>query len=387
MVNINFTTLPSYLYALILGVAGGLIFRAIRYTNRPGWALGNKRSWPYVLGGGVFGPLLLLLLRNSGWSPPDIEWILVAAIGAAVGVGELASRYRDAPIKAILSVPATVYVLLNAGAAVFALALGRYMHLWTTSDAIGRTAVPVNWAQVLTAGFGAMVILRGSIFNVRVGDKNVEVGPSTFLQSVIEAADRAVDRLRAQERAWTVAAIMEGVASDKAIDALPSYITALMQNMSQEDQTKFAESVSTISGGKASGQLKAWIVGLSAMNYTGEGVLRAAVTSLDAQIRLTVDQGAAPPVVSPGANSAASTAQNAAWMQRLVSWSRFGGRSPQSKGASPRSVIEIASKPRMPASAAHDRGTTTTEIEAAAAGRSEQRSIRRRCVTPRFASK
>src|SRR5262249_19720627 len=155
----------------------------------------------------------------------DWDWIVVGMIGGAVGVGELASRYRDEPTKAILSVPSLTYVLLNAGASVAALALGRYFGLWKLT-----TDEPIAWSQVLAAGFGAMVLLRSSVFRARVGDQDVEIGPSSFLESVMNAADRAVDRLRAQERAWTVARMMENVVSERALVVLPSYIVALMQN-------------------------------------------------------------------------------------------------------------------------------------------------------------
>jgi methyl-accepting chemotaxis protein len=207
--------------------------------------------------------------------------VLVAALGAAVGIGELASRYRDEPAKAILSVPATIYVLLNATAAILALVLGRHFDWLPTAEE------PIAWSQVLAAGLGAMVILRSSVFQVRVDDhQDVAVGPSSFLESVMAACDRAVDRLRAQERAWAVARVMEGVSSEKAMTILPAYISALMQNLNPNEQGDFESRIEKIRSGKQTDQVKALTLGLLAMNYIGEKVLTAAVQSLAAEIRL-----------------------------------------------------------------------------------------------------
>jgi hypothetical protein len=53
------------------------------------------------------------------------DWIVVGPLGALVGVGELVSRYRDAPARALASLPAVLYVGLNVVAAVTALALSQ----------------------------------------------------------------------------------------------------------------------------------------------------------------------------------------------------------------------------------------------------------------------
>ena len=48
-------------------------------------------------------------------------YVLVGALGAAVAIGELVSHYRDAPMRALATFPALLYIGINAGAS-----LGRW---------------------------------------------------------------------------------------------------------------------------------------------------------------------------------------------------------------------------------------------------------------------
>ena len=122
-------------------------------------------------------------------------YVLVGALGAAVAIGELVSHYRDAPMRALATFPALLYIGINAGASLGALALIRAFD-WkfgmngTSSDA------DVRWTQTLVAGFGALAFFRSSLFIANIGGQDIGIGPSAFLQSVLDAADRGVDRAR-----------------------------------------------------------------------------------------------------------------------------------------------------------------------------------------------
>src|SRR2546421_449983 len=170
------------------------------------------------------------------------SYLLAALTGIAVGGTELISRYKDAPGKALFCLPALGYVAINAAAAVGALGLIDTFN-WTFGATLGTAAL--RGTQVLVAGFGSVALFRSSLMNVKVGDKDVVVGPSGLLQVLLSAADRAVDRRRGIART-AILKVMEGVDFEKAKSALPAYCLALMQNLPPEDQKALASQIKSI---------------------------------------------------------------------------------------------------------------------------------------------
>ena len=210
-----------------------------------------------------------------------MDYVAVAFIGALVGLGELIARYRDAPGSALGNPAAALYVGVNAVAAMAALGLVHAFG-WTFGAEPGEQE---RWTRVLVSGFGAMAIFRSSLFVVRAGDQDVGVGPSGFLQVLLTAADRAVDRRRAGARAGEVSRAMEGVSFSKACEALPSYCLALMQNATEDEKVALANQVTLLRDAQMEDRAKTLALGLALMNVVGSGVLEAAVGSLREEIR------------------------------------------------------------------------------------------------------
>jgi hypothetical protein len=208
---------------------------------------------------------------NWSW----LDWVAVAALGAVVGASELISRYKDAPEAAIKTWPAIFYMAINALASVAALAL---IHAT-------RTFPNSRWAQILTAGVSAMAFFRTSLFVVRVGDRDVGVGPSGFLQIFLSAADRAVDRKRGAVRSSAVVQVMKSVDYAKARHSLPEYCLALMQNVPPEDQQALEQLLEALDKRDADPSVKTLLLGLELINVVGVDVLKTAVKSLGDQIR------------------------------------------------------------------------------------------------------
>jgi hypothetical protein len=138
--------------------------------------------------------------------------------------------------------------------------------------------------QALVAGFGALAFFRSSLFIVRVGDQDVGMGPSAFLQSVLEAADRGVDRGEANVRSRVVSDVMRTVEFEKAYESLPAYCLALMQNVPDGVQTQVGRQVDAIRAGSMTDSAKVLLLGLLLMNVVGGDVLRSAVSGLSREI-------------------------------------------------------------------------------------------------------
>lgn len=208
-----------------------------------------------------------------------VDFLVVIAIGGLVGVGELVARYRDSPGRALLAPSAWLYIAVNAASS--AAALGLILAFgWT----FGQTGEAARWIQVLVAGFGSMALFRSSLFMIRIGDQDVGVGPSSFLQVVLNAADSGVDRSRAEYRADLTGNVMINVDYEKAKAALPAYCLMLMQNLSPDLQRDLVTDLNAIESTEMDSVVKSLNLGLRLMNMVGPHVLQQAVQSLGDRI-------------------------------------------------------------------------------------------------------
>jgi hypothetical protein len=214
----------------------------------------------------------------------SLDFVLVALLGGLLSVSELMSRYRDEPIRAVSNPPAILYVVINVGAAVAALAAARLFGWSFGVDP--ANAEQLRWTQVVVAGLGAMALFRSSLVNVRVSGQDVGVGPGTLLASLLETADRAVDRVRGRQRALAIAPLMHDISFEKAYIALPTYCTHLMQNLSAHDQDNLADRVQSLADTtNMDDHAKALALGLLLVDVLGENVVKAAIEGLGESIR------------------------------------------------------------------------------------------------------
>jgi hypothetical protein len=246
-----------------------------------GWL--DPRQWPPSLKAAAGLAVLALASAIAGHFVYR-RFIVAVLIGALVGTGEIVSRYRDAPERALWTMSALLYILINAAASCVALYV-----IWRFKVAVTADSLRTIITQTLMAGFGAMAFFRTSLFIVRVGDQDVAIGPVAFLQVVLSATDRAVDRVRAEARAVSVTDCMEGVSFDRAWTALPSFCFALMQNVPSDEQQGVGDAVTALKGSAIDNETKVKNLGLLLLNVVGTKVLLTAVNELAQQIRKTVE--------------------------------------------------------------------------------------------------
>lgn len=203
--------------------------------------------------------------------------LAVALLAGLVGVGELLSRYRSDPVYSLVRVPAAwVYVLINAGAGVAALLLIEEFG-WT----FGASGDTVNLWRVLVAGFGAMAILRSSLFTARIGSQDVDVGPSLVLGAILEACDRNVDRKSAGRIVQGVADLVSGLDASRVLFTVPVVCLALMQNFPPSSQAQLAADLKKIQEDPNfdPGQ-KAVVVVVTLTKYLGSELVQKVVQQL-----------------------------------------------------------------------------------------------------------
>jgi hypothetical protein len=147
------------------------------------------------------------------------------------------------------------------------------------------TEETIRWTRVLMAGLSAMALFRTSLFIVRAGDRDIGVGPASFLQIFLTAADRGVDRDRAQTRSTTVGELMKGLAYAKARSGLPPYCLALMRNLPDEEQKALTNALSLLDAINVEESIKVRLLGLELINVFGEDVLREALNSVGDEMR------------------------------------------------------------------------------------------------------
>jgi hypothetical protein len=214
----------------------------------------------------------------------SIAWpVATGLFGAMVGSCELIGRYRDAPMEALRNIAAFIYIAVNIVAAIAAYAL-IVRFGWT----FGATPPQVPLVQAGVAGFSAMAFFRSSLFNVRVGDTDVAVGPAILFQILTFATDRAVDRKRGATRSTLIGGIMAGVSFNLARDILPNFCFELMQNVPLEERQNLILKTGALASLPPSGMtdsVKAMQLGLMLMNVVGREVLTIAVRSLGERIQ------------------------------------------------------------------------------------------------------
>ena len=171
------------------------------------------------------------------------------------------------------------YLGLNVAAAVVTLWVVRSFEI--TFGVPADQAPELRLVQVLGSGFSAMALLRSAIFIVRVGERDIGIGPQALLTVMSTASDRAVDRRRASDRVRIMSEVMPRIAFDRAATALPAYCFQLMQNTSGEEEARVGALVRELQGNPdLPPQLKSRILGLVLLTIVGEDVLRAAVDDL-----------------------------------------------------------------------------------------------------------
>jgi hypothetical protein len=107
------------------------------------------------------------------------------------------------------------------------------------------------------------------------------VGPAIVLDTLLGAADRAVDRVMAEPRAKFVHDLMGDLWFARVAVILPGHCIALMQNVSSEESQRIASIVNSLRASQdMPDKIKVLNLGLALVTVVGEKVLETAVNGL-----------------------------------------------------------------------------------------------------------
>lgn len=192
--------------------------------------------------------------------------LLSAALGATVGASEIVSRYRDEPMQALTSSPASIYMLMNA--TVSALTYGL---LTKYAETVIPSLTDDPLMRSIVAGFGAMAILRTKFFTLRTeGGEEVAIGPDAAVTAFLNAADRGIDRIRASRRLALVSEEAEKTSRPEAGADFLQISLAAFQNLSSEEKTELTEIIEDMKTAPFSAGLKLRAIAYGLLNVTGE---------------------------------------------------------------------------------------------------------------------
>lgn len=166
---------------------------------------------------------------------------IAGGLAGLVGLAELVTRYRSDPIFALQLPLAWLYVGLNVATGAAALLIVRAFG-WD----FGQTSNVELW-RIMVAGFGATAFFRSSLFVTKVGETEVNVGPSQVLKSLLDTFDRGIDRECARRLSQVTSPSLIGkLDPDRVMSTLPVLCIALMQNFPPSDQAMLAADIGKV---------------------------------------------------------------------------------------------------------------------------------------------
>lgn len=150
----------------------------------------------------LFGLLCLFLIAVGSWLVPWDQFggrwrplVFAFMFGSLVGMSEIASRYRDEPLRAMASPFGLIYAVLNGSFSIAAtFIILRFSNTFPGIAADGALLA-------ITAGFGATAVMRTRLAVIKGADgKDVSIGPDYVVNILMQAVDKNVDRHRAAVR-------------------------------------------------------------------------------------------------------------------------------------------------------------------------------------------
>jgi len=205
--------------------------------------------------------------------------LFVFAFGSIFGLAELINRHSN--IKLIFTLfLGWLYIGINGIVSIIAFLLIKYF-----KGPIASTEIEITY--IIVAGFGAMMILRSSIYSIKIKDKQVDIGLGQILQTFLNAIEKSFGTNSGELQMTEIEEIMRNVDFVKAKDSLTMLCVSYRDNFSQEDSESLNQSIESIANTSIPNKVKAMQLGKSISKFLSTKLLKKAVNILGNDIRIT----------------------------------------------------------------------------------------------------
>ena len=212
------------------------------------------------------------------------SYIVVGTIAAVVSLIEVLTRYPNASRQIAMEWAAWTYLFIHVAASLGVLwLLDNYVPISIEIEETGNAETVV---KVIVAAFGSLALIRSTVFQARIGDRLIDIGPHAFVTALLSATDRSMDRRHAQYRSAVVTEIMSQVSFDRAYVDLPVHCFNAMLSVSEEEQETLESELKKIKNLETMSDVnKSLSLGFMLLNIVGEDLLRQAVKDLGKSIQ------------------------------------------------------------------------------------------------------
>lgn len=231
-----------------------------------------------------------------------LAYLAAFLIGVMVGLAEVLSRYRDAPVLAAKTWAGMSYILFNGLFALLAMLFVNWVFpLWSAAGGTtvqvpeGPAGTPLGTlvSQTLLAGLGGMAVLRSSLLTTRIGTKDVEVGPAAIIDIFRNTMDRGIARVRAEERAAHVTTLMGGISFLRSYTPLGNISLTLLQSIDAEERKDVEQQIGALANQTGrTDRDKALELGLILAGSVGFPALKASIAALGDRIANSTERPA-----------------------------------------------------------------------------------------------
>lgn len=206
--------------------------------------------------------IIILVLFWSAYSSMPYLYFFVFALGGITACAEIIQKFPDDPFVTLGTWESLIYNVFNGIIAISALKILLIFEVPYQTD-LDKLQL------VLAAGLGSMLIMRSKLFNVKVGNEEIAIGPEQLINIFLRSMEHAIDRVRAVTRIEFVKKIMNNLDFTKVFSYTLSMLESTQALGKKKDE--LIKAMDDIDKGRTQDpQLMSYQLGFELLNVMGE---------------------------------------------------------------------------------------------------------------------